>query len=76
MPDLPPDRYEQVHVSNIRAGDTILIDGVMKTICPKDLTYDYFIDHRLWGDSYRLGTIPITRVVFGAEIARTRRKTQ
>ena len=70
---VPPDLYEQVHISCIKPGDTVLIKGVLKTVCPKDLSYEPFMRYALWGDSYHLGRLLITRVTFGAEIARQQR---
>jgi len=64
------DQYEQVSVDRIKAGDTVLIDGVHKTVCRKDLGHDGLLGPTLWGDSHRAGHDKITRITFGAEIAR------
>jgi len=64
------DLHEQVSVGRIKAGDTVLIDGVLKTVCQKDLGHDDLLGPTLWGDSYRSGMDKVTRVTFGAELAR------
>lgn len=64
------DHYEDVSVGRIKAGDTVCIDGVYKTVGKKDLGGDGFVGPTLWGDSYRAGTDKVTRVTFAAEIAR------
>lgn len=64
------DHHDDVSVSRIKAGDTVLIDGVHKTVCEKDLGWDDLLGATLWGDSYRAGLDKVTRVTFGAEIAR------
>lgn len=65
-----PDLYEQVHVNDIRPGDTVVIDGTLKTVCQKDIRTGGFCGATLFGDSHRLGTAPVTRVIFSAELAR------
>lgn len=60
----PNARIEEIHISLIRAGDTVLHDGVIKTVSPRCITRDSFLGRRLWGDCYRLGTIPVKRVSF------------
>ncbi len=37
-------RIVEVHIDTIRAGDTVLLsDGLLHTVCNKDLTYDSFM---------------------------------
>jgi hypothetical protein len=55
---------EKVHISIIRAGDTIFHDGKDMTVCKKDIKYDSFMGISIFGDSYRIGTIPVLRVLF------------
>lgn len=64
------DIHEEVNVSRIKAGDTVLIDGQLKTVCQKDLGYDELLGPTLWGDSYKAGHEKVTRVTFAAEIQR------
>jgi ribosomal protein L19 len=74
MTDFPKDLHEKVHISTIRAGDTVMIDGQLKTVGKKDIRRNNFTGVTLWGDSHKLGRDPITRVIFGAEIARQSRQ--
>lgn len=54
----------KVHISQIRPGDTILhTDGKVRTVCSKDITRDSFIEISLFGDSYRLGTMPVKKLL-------------
>lgn len=64
------DRYEDVNVDRIKPGDTVLIGGELRTVCKKDLGRDELLGPTLWGDSHRSGKDKVTRVTFGAEIAR------
>lgn len=53
-----------VHISEIRPGDTILhTDGVVRTVCRKNITRDSFMGISLFGDSYRLGTLPVKKLI-------------
>jgi hypothetical protein len=54
---------EQVHVALIRPGDAVLFDGKMRTVCRKDLHRDDLMGVTLWGDSFRLGTVPVLRAM-------------
>ena len=51
------------HIDLIRSGDTVLVDGHLKTVCPNDLKRG-FMGTTLWGDSYKLGTVPVQRATF------------
>lgn len=53
---------EQVHISKIRVGDTILRDGVMTTISGNNIKTCPFMGTTLFGDSYNLGYKLITRI--------------
>jgi hypothetical protein len=57
-------KTEKVHISRIRAGDTIFHDGKDMTVSKKDIKRDAFMGISIFGDSYRLGTILISRVLF------------
>ena len=50
------------HVDLIHPGDTVLIDGHLKTVSPGSIKKG-FMGTTLWGDSYRLGTLPVRRAV-------------
>lgn len=64
------DLHEQVTVGDLNAGDTVLMDGVLKTVCKKDLGRDELLGPTLWGDSHHAGHRKITRVTFAAQIQR------
>lgn len=49
----------------IKPGDTVVIDGDLKTVGKKDITTGGGMGTRLFGDSYGLGTKKVQRVVFG-----------
>lgn len=50
------------HISRIRPGDTVEVGCHLKTVSPGDIRRG-FMGTTLWGDSYRLGTLPVRRVV-------------
>lgn len=54
-------KKELVHISQIRIGDTVEIDGNLKTVGRHNLKNDVFMGRTLFGDSYRLGRLPVTR---------------
>ena len=54
---------ENIHISRIRSGDAILHNGKEMTVCKKDIKYDSFMGITIFGDCYRLGTLPVLRVV-------------
>jgi len=54
---------EKVHISLIREGDAVICsDGLARTVNKKDLKRG-FMGITLWGDSYRLGTTLVERVI-------------
>lgn len=55
---------EEIHISQVRVGDAVIRDGHTKTVSPGVLNRG-FMGITLWGDSYKLGTIPVLRVKFG-----------
>lgn len=50
------------HISLICPGDTIEIDGELFTVNANDINSG-FMGLTLRGDSYRCGTVPVSRVV-------------
>lgn len=48
------DIREEVHVSDIKAGDCIEHQGKLMTVCRKDIKKG-FMGLSIFGDSYRLG---------------------
>ena len=43
------------HISQIKAGDTILVRGNLRTVCKHDIKHDGFVGLTVWGDSYKGG---------------------
>jgi hypothetical protein len=56
-------RIQPTHIDQIRVGDTVIIDGVLRTVCGRALHRDRCMGTTLWGDSYCLGTVPVAKVV-------------
>ena len=54
---------EEVHVDCIKVGDTVIHEGELRTVCRNNIGGDTFMGRTLWGDSYRLGTVPVKRVL-------------
>ena len=52
------------HINTIRAGDTVLHNGELRTVCNSDIKRGGFMGTSLFGDSYRLGTLPVQLVRF------------
>lgn len=52
---------EEVHVSQIKWGDTVIWDGKLVTVGKKDVSYCSFMGHSLFGDNHRCGTVPVKR---------------
>jgi hypothetical protein len=61
----PEYEVELVDIDLIKPGDTVVIDGDLKTVSKKDITTGGGMGTRLFGDSYGLGTKKVQRVVFG-----------
>ena len=56
---------KNVHISTITVGDTIISkDGFMRTITKTNLGGDNFIGKTINGDSYKLGTELVQKVIF------------
>ncbi len=55
---------ERVHISRIKAGDTIIHNGVETTVCANNIKFDSFTGTSLFGDSYNIGYKKVTRVLF------------
>lgn len=52
-----------VHISQIRAGDTIVHNGQLTTVCANNIKTGGFCGTTLFGDSYRSGTKAVDKVV-------------
>jgi hypothetical protein len=55
---------KSMHISMIRPGDTIMHDGVMKTVSGTDIKHDACMGKTIFGDCYRLGHKLVSVVVF------------
>ncbi|EAA6844921.1 hypothetical protein DRX19_29025 [Salmonella enterica subsp. enterica] len=53
-----------VHISTISAGDTVLHQGKLRTVCRRDIKNSDFFGLMLFGDSYNLGAVPVKKVIF------------
>ena len=55
---------EEVHISRIRVGDTIMHNGVLTTISGNNIKTCSFMGITLFGDSYRSGYKKVKRINF------------
>lgn len=55
---------EEVHISRIKAGDTIMHNDIMHTVCPKNIKQDSFWGTSIFGDSYHSGYKKVKRITF------------
>lgn len=58
-----PVDIEKVHISLLRASDTVFHEGKVRTVCKGNLKNDSFMGPTLFGDSYNLGRKPVLRLV-------------
>ena len=58
-------KVEKVHVSLVRAGETVFHDEKVRTVSGPNLSYDSFMGHKLFGDNYVCGLKPVHRLVMG-----------
>ena len=59
---------EGVHISTIRIGDTVEIDGELKTVGKSNVKQDSFIGVTLFGDSFRSGSVQVKKVDMGKRV--------
>ena len=53
-----------MHIAAIRPGDTVIHDGVEKTVSGTDIKRDGFMGKTVFGDSYRLGRQLVRVVIY------------
>lgn len=53
---------EKVHIKKIKAGDTILHNDKLVTVCNKDIKQSNFLGRTIFGDSYSLGYKLVVKV--------------
>jgi len=59
------ERVVEVHLSTIMHGDTIICsDGKERTVSKEFIKRCQFLGTTLYGDSYRLGTIPVKKIIY------------
>jgi hypothetical protein len=55
---------EEVHISKINIGDTVLHEEKEHTVGKNNLKHCSFMGTTLFGDSYNLGSKPVKRIQF------------
>jgi len=53
--------FENIHISELRAGDTIQHGEKLMTVCNNDLTNIAGMGRAVFGDTYKIGTKPVSR---------------
>ncbi len=51
------------HISDLKIGDTVMHNGKPVTVGKENFKRDAFNGATLYGDSYRLGTLPVIRLI-------------
>ena len=54
---------EEIHISDVVVGDTVFHQGNEMTVCVKNIKRDDFFGFLLFGDSYKLGTQKVKRLL-------------
>lgn len=54
---------QEVHISTIKVGDTILHNGEVTTVNKNYMGYSSFMGHSLFGYSYKLGTVLVKKII-------------
>jgi hypothetical protein len=53
----------ETHRSNIHIGDTIVVDGVLKTVGRNNISQCPFFGKTLFGDSYNAGQVLVKKAI-------------
>ena len=53
----------EVHISQIKSGDTVIHEGQICTVTNSDLKHSEFMGITLFGDCYALGHKPVIKVL-------------
>ena len=62
---LKTKKIVEVHISTISIGDSIICnDGFERTITKGNIKKDTFLGITILGDSYRLGAMPVKKVIY------------
>ena len=54
---------KKVHITTIRAGDTIVRDGKLRTVCNNNIGRADLLGVTLFGDSYHAGHKPVVKAI-------------
>ena len=55
----------EVHISTISIGDSIICnDGFERTVCKGNIKSNTFMGITIFGDSYKLGRLPVKKVIY------------
>lgn len=57
-------KFEKIRISEIKWGDTVFHNGKVRTVGKKDIKHGDFMGSTLLGDSYKLGRIPVIRLIY------------
>jgi len=53
---------KKVHISTIKRGDTVHHNGHKRTVGKEDIK-STFMGYSLWGDSYKLGSVLVKKII-------------
>ena len=51
------------NINDIKIGDTVEINGELKTVGRNNIQYDSFLGRTLFGDSFTLGHAPVRKAI-------------
>ena len=61
--DISKYKIVEVHISTVKQGDTVICsDGNIRTVS-NNFIKKGFMGITLYGDSYKLGTVPIKKII-------------
>jgi len=55
---------EEVNINSVCSGDTVLHDDRVLTVFGHNIKHSDFMGLTIFGDSYKLGTLPVLKIVF------------
>ena len=53
----------EVNKDEIKAGDTIVKNGELNTVCNSNIKYNDFFGITIFGDSYKMGTEKVIKAI-------------
>ena len=53
----------EAHKEEIKSGDLILFNGVVKTVCKNNIKRDSFMGLTIFGDNYKGGKLKVKKVI-------------